>query len=679
MSHRVTVDPDAAATGSRRRGPIVDPHDLRNGMDHEALPLAPPRNPPHSPRPTPHKSVWLAEGYRRLRSHAVHATMRHMTLLAALGGFLFGYDTGVISGALLPLQRRFQWSSSSSSTHWEPQLVVSSTVLAAAVGSMCLGGTATMRYGRQRTILWAACIIASGSVIMASAWNFWVLVLGRVVVGLGIGMASLATPIYIAEVAMVQLRGRLVTVNAFMVTLGQFAAGMVDGVLEMLLPNTGWRWMLGLALLPALVMVHGFVKLPESPRWLAMVGKTEEAKQVLKSLRESDQEAEAELMEILESVAVRGTKGTEPEVTDEATDEPSLQRHDSDGYGTKRELAGLGAADSAGDAAARVTAEPNVTQRLAMVLADPPTRRALVLGCGLMVIQQCSGINTVMYYAATIYRMSGYGETTAVWLSGFTALAQVIGIAISILLVDKVGRRELVLGSLAAVSLSLMGLGGSFYLTRVSSPPIQQTVGRCAYQVALLGEGPPTYCYDCTSMEGCGFCGGRCVPGDERAPFRFSNCPEDAEWEYELCHNRYGWLSVFFMVTYLLAFGIGMGGLPWTINSEIYPLRHRSFCVSISTSINWFCNLLVAATFLSLSSPEVLTIYGSFWLYGCVAMLGWVWLYYALPETKDLHLEEIERLFQRDYDQYSPITEHEQLSLMEQDPSSRDHDVEGDD
>jgi len=214
--------------------------------------------------------------------------------------------------------------------------------------------------------------------------------------------------------------------------------------------------------------------------------------------------------------------------------------------------------------------------------------------------------------------------------------------------------------------------------------------GRCDNQPATIWDGITTYCYDCVEIIGCGYCNGVCVPGDISGPTIIgednnisagnialfdsvqSLCGNNTagttttgkgNWEYDACTgggstsgttttaiNPYSVLSVIFMVLYLLAFGIGMGGMPWTINSEIYPLKYRSIAVSFSTATNWMGNLIVSATFLTLSSPSALTAYGSFGMYGLVALLGWVFLYYKLPETKGLSLEEIEKLFQRPHD-----------------------------
>ena len=605
----------------------------------------------------------LSQAESDAKDAAVWRKMRYLTFMAAIGGFLFGYDTGVVSGAMLPMKRALGL------TPEQQEVVVSSTVLAAFVSSLCLGAPLNDRLGRRYSILGSALVFGIGSLVLMFSNGYWMLVVGRIILGLGIGVASLTTPVYIAEAALPEMRGRLVTVNVLMITFGQFFAGMVDGFFDYLMPETGWRYMLGLAAVPSAVMFVGFLGLPESPRWLANKGRYREASEVLRDLRATQEEADAELREIAESSRTGAAAPTHP-AGDGGNDERSslASTSSSGGGGDGDSSLPYGSNGSPEEGFPVPSGAPDTAEGLGTwiaMLSDPPTVRALVLGCGLMAVQQFSGINTVMYYAASIYEMAGFSELAAVWLSGFTALAQVVGIATSIFLVDGVGRRTLVLSSLGCVTVSLVGLAMSFYWARISSGIVEGGGDPvCLHQPAMVWDGVTAYCYDCLEIDGCGYCGTACVPGDAAGPIDAGACAGD-RWNYEGCPgnngggggddgdgstNPYGILSVVFMVLYLLAFGIGMGGMPWTICSEIYPLEYRSKAVSLSTATNWVGNLVVSATFLTLSSPAFLTAYGAFALYGAVALFGWIWLFYALPETKGRSLEEIEDLFRRPWD-----------------------------
>jgi len=534
-----------------------------------------------------------------------------LTGICAVSSLLFGYDTGVVSGALLSIRNDLKLS------EWEQELIVSITTIGAVVGSLS-GGFLNERVGRRPVILMSSVVFTVGAVVMGVAPDFFMLTVGRAIIGLAIGFSSMTVPIYIAEAAPSSIRGRLVTINCIFITGGQFVAGMVDGGFAEV-PG-GWRYMLGVAAVPAAMQFVGVLFLPESPRWLVAKGRVEEAREVLGRLRASE-DIGFEMAEIEEDVAATSSLPT----------------------------AGL-----------------------KDLWASPPIRRAVILGCGLMLLQQLSGINTVMYYSASIYNMAGFSDTASIWLAGFTALAQFVGMLANMALVEKWGRRTLVLTSLSLVTVSLVAIGASFYLAMASSAAVKVVDPMCAtVSNMFIGSFGVTTCFQCVENAACGFCPSlqACMPGNKTMD-TMGTCPVssgggrgmEGGWAYGVCENEYGYLSVASMVLYLFTFGLGMGAMPWTICAEIFPLHVRSLANSLTTSVNWVGNVVISATFLTVASPHVLTQYGAFWLYALIAFSGLVGLSFTLPETKGVPLEEIEALFIRPGDRIPGMEEEEELT-----------------
>lgn len=511
----------------------------------------------------------------------------------------------MISGALVLLKSPDVFDL----TALQSESVVSAAVFGAIVGA-ALSSCGNHVFGRKPVILLSSLLFTIGSILMGVAQSFPALLVGRLAVGIGIGFSSMTVPLYIAEVSPPHVRGRLVSLNTLLVTGGQFFACVLDALLSKV-PD-GWRYMLGLAAIPAAIQFVGFLLLPESPRFLVSKGDGNKTA------------AWAAL------VKIRGTQDVESEFSQMEND-------------VKR-----AAKDSSNE-------EFNVWQEI----RSPSVVRALTLGCFLQALQQLCGINTVMYYGATIIQMAGFTDTsTAIWLSAVVSFSNFLFTFVGIYLVDRAGRRLLTLASLAGVVLSLLALGASFYAAEVlSTPVISGGAGVCS---------EASSCFDCVANAACGFCatGGQdggiaknvCVEGDVVSAFSgVCATPSTDRWAFASCPSDSrapGWLILATLFVYLACFASGMGCMPWTINAEIYPLRVRSFALSLATSVNWFSNLLVSFTFLSVINA--LAPYGAFWLYAAIAAMGFVYLYRELPETKGLALEEIQQIFERQ-DKYEKI------------------------
>lgn len=293
---------------------------------------------------------------------------------------------------------------------------------------------------------------------------------------------------------------------------------------------------------------------------------------------------------------------------------------------------------------------------------------AIIIGCGLQIFQQISGINTVMYYSASIIQMFGYNDQQAIWFAILPAFANFLFTAVGLYFVERIGRRKLLIVSLIGVVFWFAMLSMSSFLSNQHSPrtvPLY-TGAKCDY-----GN-----CGICVANSKCGFCAvkvsdgeynnGTCTKGDEdNSGFRLDDavCGTSLEyhlnmslsddggsrqWYFKYCpDNRFAVLALISLFMYLAFFAPGMGPLPWTINSEIYPMWARSNAVALATACNWIFNLLVSVTFLTLIDAVTQPI--AFLLYAIFAFAGLLFVVFLVPETKGVSLEMVESLFQRPY------------------------------
>ncbi|MFJ9127244.1 sugar porter family MFS transporter [Streptomyces sp. NPDC102340] len=335
-------------------------------------------------------------------SPTVSRRLRVMTVIATLGGLLFGYDTGVISGAL-PFMSRAAEEGGLGLTPVTEGVVASSLVLGAAFGAV-LGGRLADRYGRKRTILGLAALFLIGALGAGLAPDVTVMVLFRVLLGLAVGGASATVPVFIAELAPAEMRGRLVTQNELMIVVGQLLAYSSNAAIAHTSESGGaWRWMLALSAIPAVLLWCGMLFVPESPRWLASRGRLDEAAGILARVRDSHA-LEAELAEIRGRAAADAGK------------------------------AGAGWRD----------------------LRTPWIRRLVVFGFALAVLTQLTGVNSIMYFAPTILLDTGLGTQAALTATIANGVVAVLAVATGMWLLGRVGRRPMLLVGQVGVTVSLV-------------------------------------------------------------------------------------------------------------------------------------------------------------------------------------------------------------------------------
>jgi len=350
------------------------------------------------------------------------ATLIITAAVAALGGLLFGYDTSVISGAMLFLRTDFHLS--------DVQLEFAVGIaLAGALAGSAVAGYSADRWGRRRVLLATGLGFGVFSLLSGMALGLLSFSAARFCVGACIGVASLVTPLYLAEMSPARIRGALVSLNQLAITVGIVAAYFVDFALA---GGRDWRWMFITAVFPAAILVTGMLFLPETPRWLARQGLREQALEGFHRVGRGH-EAEAELLEVEQAL--------------------------------REEREGLG------------------------VLFQPGFRLAVLVGVGLAIFQQITGINTIIYYSPEILRLSGYPSAKAAILAAAViGIANVLVTVVSMLLVDRLGRRFLLLVGSAGMGAALALMGAAFHRQAAGAVVFGEMIG---YIVCFgIGLGP---------------------------------------------------------------------------------------------------------------------------------------------------------------------------------------------
>ncbi|PBB05996.1 MULTISPECIES: glucose transporter GlcP [Salimicrobium] len=322
--------------------------------------------------------------------------------LGALGGLLYGYDMGVISGALLYIKDDIPLTS------FTEGLVVSSMLIGAIFGSGS-SGPLSDKFGRRRLVFMISVVFIIGALTLAFAPNMMTLVVGRLIIGLAVGGSTAIVPVYLSEMAPTESRGSLSSLNQLMITIGILSSYLVNYAFAAI---EGWRWMVGLAVVPSIVLMVGVIFMPESPRWLLENRGKEAARSVMKLTRKPD-EIEKEIDEMIEINRI---------------------------------------SDSTWN-----------------VLKSSWLRPTLIIGCVFALLQQIIGINAIIYYAPTIFNEAGLGDVTSILGTVGIGTVNVVVTIFAIMIIDKIDRKKLLItGNIGMVS-SLIIMAGLIWTIGLGS------------------------------------------------------------------------------------------------------------------------------------------------------------------------------------------------------------------
>jgi sugar porter (SP) family MFS transporter len=506
-----------------------------------------------------------------------------LSLIIALGGFLMGFDASVISGVVGFRETEF------SLTKIELGWSVASLTLTATL-AMLIAGPLSDRIGRKPVLQIAAALFAISAVASALAPDFVSLVIARMIGGLGVGAALIIAPMFIAELAPADSRGRMVSLNQLNIVIGISVAFFSNYLILSLgqsefawvealrMADWNWRWMLGVEAIPALIYLIALSFVPESPRWLIMHGKDNDAYELFSRIYNWE-EARAELNRVHASLNVQ----------------------------TSHRAASF-------------------TQ-----LFRPAMKLVMTIGIAIAILQQITGINAVFFYAPMIFEQSGIGTDAAFMQAVLVGLVNLAFTLLAILLIDRLGRRPLLIFGLAGITVCMLLLSYGFGTARYTLQPAAIETLSAGIDAGQL-----------ESLEGVTF--------DSDVAFR--QAAIDALGAEVFQQNETELIAaavtlnptliLFGILGFVACFAISLGPVMWVLFSELFPNQLRALAISFAGLINSGVSFTVQLIF-----PWELANLGNsltFLLYGVFAAVGLALVIAIFPETKQRSLEELEQL-----------------------------------
>jgi MFS family permease len=500
-----------------------------------------------------------------------------IAFVVSLGGFLFGFDAGIISGVMSFAGPEFDLSAIQSG--W----VVSSPSFA-AMFAMLFSGRLSDRFGRKKILLYVACLYAISAALSAVAISYEMLYTARIIGGLAFGAALVLAPIYIAEISTAENRGKLVSLQQLNIVFGFFAAFLSNYFFnkyntldsEFLTDENVWRWMLGVELIPAVLYFIFLYFVPRSPRWLYLKEKYKETKEVLVQIH-GEEKGALEIASIEENIHANKDK-TPIKIKD---------------------------------------------------LLKRSLRFILVIGLIVGVLQQITGINAVYFYAISIFKQTGMGTDAAFSSGVLLSSISILFTFVAIYLIDRMGRRPLLLIGTAGIAVSLLVCAYGFKQATYELSQEKIIQFEFSEAVQLLPLANKRYDNDIDFKNDVKLAVGN----------KIYNKNDGAILEAATSINAD--LILIGILGFIACFAFSLGPVMWVLLSELYPLKYRGLAIGVIAFINSLISSLVQLIF-----PWELANLGNagaFFIFGGIALVGFFILLKILPETKGKSLEELEK------------------------------------